>query len=183
MTEHDAQNSETPKNFFLRKKRWLIAAMVIFFLGITIVAAGLKAGENPRFCANCHIIEPYYQSWKEGPLLAARHSAENVNCTDCHQATIVEKMHEGFAYVTGQYEDPLKERSATREDCLKCHQDDWQQTVTATQYDHRNPHDSHLGEIDCSLCHKMHRTSEVYCAQCHEFDWFKKLGSDWKQSQ
>lgn len=181
MTEHDVQNSEPPKNFFLRKKRWFIIAAVIFVLGITAAAAGLKASENPRFCASCHIIEPYYQSWKEGPLLAAKHSAENVNCTDCHQATVAEKMHEGFAYVTGQYADPLKERIATREDCLKCHQDDWQQTVAATQYDHGNPHDSHLGETDCSLCHKMHRTSEVYCAQCHEFDWFKKLGSAWKQ--
>ncbi|NIN65562.1 MAG: hypothetical protein GTO63_12870 [Anaerolineae bacterium] len=34
-----------------------------------------------------------------------------------------------------------------------------------------NPHDSHYGEMECPLCHKMHRESEDYCAWCHAFGW------------
>jgi len=31
----------------------------------------------------------------------------------------------------------------------------------------RNPHDSHLGEIACTVCHHAHAESKVYCLDCH----------------
>jgi len=90
------------------------------------------------------------------------------------------KIHEGIAFVTGNYEKPLKERDFSREQCLECHWEDWEQTVAATDFEMSNPHDSHLGEIECHLCHKMHRESQVYCAQCHDFEWFETLDKSWK---
>jgi formate-dependent nitrite reductase cytochrome c552 subunit len=140
----------------------------------------LKASEKPSFCASCHVIKPYYQSWENGELLAAKHGTKDVKCLDCHKQSLPGKMKEGFVYVTGTYETPLKEREFSKKDCLKCHEQE--KIVAATNFtsSHSNPHDSHLGEMDCNLCHKMHRKSEVYCAQCHDFDWFKKLDSGWK---
>jgi len=33
----------------------------------------------------------------------------------------------------------------------------------------QNPHHFyHWGEMDCRICHKMHRASEDYCSECHE---------------
>jgi cytochrome c nitrite reductase small subunit len=33
-----------------------------------------------------------------------------------------------------------------------------------------NPHDSHLGEMDCGKCHHSHKASENACAACHQMD-------------
>ena len=33
-----------------------------------------------------------------------------------------------------------------------------------------NPHDSHMGGLDCLLCRHVHKKSENFCAQCH---WWK----------
>ena len=38
----------------------------------------------------------------------------------------------------------------------------------ATGDEELNPHDSHYGEMECRLCHKMHKPSELYCTQCHQ---------------
>ncbi|MBK1623965.1 hypothetical protein CKO32_10340 [Afifella marina DSM 2698] len=32
-----------------------------------------------------------------------------------------------------------------------------------------NPHASHLGEIDCTECHKAHSPSTLFCSVCHQF--------------
>jgi len=36
-----------------------------------------------------------------------------------------------------------------------------------------NPHQSHNGELDCAVCHHMHKASEKYCIQCHSQYDFK----------
>ena len=36
------------------------------------------------------------------------------------------------------------------------------------EFKDRNPHDSHLGEIACTVCHKAHGESKVYCLECHQ---------------
>ncbi|MGE5545013.1 MAG: cytochrome c3 family protein [Bacillota bacterium] len=164
---------------FSRKTVLLVAALVVF-IGAATTAVLLQASEKPSFCATCHVIQPYYESWKTGNLLAAKHGEAEIKCLDCHQQSIPEKIHEGVAFVTGNYEKPLKERDFSMADCLACHTEDWEKTVAATNFESSNPHDSHLGEIECHLCHKMHRESQVYCAQCHEFDWFKNLDQSWK---
>lgn len=169
----------TPRKF-VTKKYGLILMMLVFVLGGISAGVLLKTSKEPSFCASCHIIKPHYQSWNEGPLLAAKHADQNVECLDCHEQSISEKVREGAIYVVGNYENPLEERDFAREDCLECHQENWNQIVAATNFTASNPHDNHLGEIDCNLCHKMHRESEVYCVQCHEFEWFESLDEKWK---
>ena len=32
----------------------------------------------------------------------------------------------------------------------------------------RNPHESHLGETPCAVCHHAHSESRSYCLDCHK---------------
>ncbi len=184
MDEHSSnQDGKNLRKLFL-KKIILFSALFLLVLGAATPLVYSKASNSPSFCATCHVIKPYYRSWSEGPLLAAKHAAIGIKCVGCHQQSLPEKLKEGTGYITGNYENPLKERDFSREKCLQCHEKDWGKVVQATNFEMSNPHESHLGEIDCSLCHNMHRESEVNCAQCHDFDWFKTLDKSWKvQSQ
>ncbi len=33
-----------------------------------------------------------------------------------------------------------------------------------------NPHGSHMGQVPCSSCHRVHAASVLMCSQCHQFD-------------
>jgi len=101
-------------------------------------------------------------------LLAASASAEEIggahagmdfSCTDCHQTDTP-----GIP--------------PTNKNCLQCH-DSYEALAKATAPQHvdpedkesaANPHDSHMGPIDCFNCHKTHTPSELVCAECHSFD-------------
>lgn len=56
--------------------------------------------------------------------------------------------------------------------CLNCH-DSYKAVAERTAQVKPNPHDSHLGELRCTLCHSMHKPSKVYCNECHTFQGLK----------
>lgn len=61
--------------------------------------------------------------------------------------------------------------TATREYCMTCHADTWERDVAALEnyeeYGGYNPHDSHMGELDCGTCHSLHGESTYLCGTCH----------------
>lgn len=141
-------------------------------LAIIVVLAVLGAGggalawqqsKNPPFCANCHIIEPYYEGWKDSDLLANAHAEEDVVCKECHVTTPFDAAGEAIAYVTGSYEDPLEERTFPPDMCYECHeQDTYAQLV--------QPADQQVNAGgECETCHKVHRSVEAInvCLTCH----------------
>lgn len=85
--------------------------------------------DDPSACVNCHIMAPYYQSW--------RHSshAQWTNCVDCHlpQDSFIDKYM--FKAVDGIYHsavfavwgetDVIRAREASSEvimaNCIRCH--------------------------------------------------------------
>lgn len=162
------------------RKVLLIIAVMAIILGAGGGAALLKASDNPAFCSTCHIMKPYYQSWQQSNLLAHKHAAANVECHDCHEPSIATQMEEGVKYVTGNYQTPLEKRVFEKDFCLECH-DDFEQIKAATNFEEGNPHDSHNGEQDCSVCHSMHQPSNAQCAQCHFFTWVHELDDSWTQ--
>lgn len=178
------KNIGKPTGLFagMREKGWkkvLIAAVILaVVVGAGAVAILEKASANPAFCANCHIMKPYYQSWHDSSLLANKHAKAGVTCHQCHQNTIVGQAGEGLKYITGNYKTPLDKLQVDRNFCLKCH--DFDTVKSKTNFDESNPHDSHNGEQNCTVCHSMHQKSKVMCAQCHTFNWFDKLDSSWK---
>jgi hypothetical protein len=93
---------------------------------------------------------PYFRSWASSNFLDHRHEQIKKTCLDCH-----------LTYF------PVKGVSMGA--CFKCHSS-YGKLATMTEKAKLNPHASHLDNLECALCHKAHRKSELYCNQCHEFD-------------
>ncbi len=165
-----------------RRKRWPI---VLGVAAIVLVAAG--AGfftwhQSPSFCnAICHSpMDPYVESYNsdDASLLVAAHRDNGNTCLDCHESKLDQQISEAQAWLTGNFDDPMKvRRFGTTEFCFRCHDDgnpdngmDWAQIQEATvgyQGTARNPHDSHQGMLECYSCHFMHDDSTMYCQKCH----------------
>lgn len=160
--------------------KMMLLLFCLLLIGGTGSLLTLEASEKPEFCITCHHMQPYYDSFKEGDLLAHKHAEAGISCHDCHEKGIPEKMDEGIKYVTGDYEVPMQKRDfGTRENCLKCH--DSEVVKEKTDFAESNPHASHYGEQDCNQCHSMHRESEVSCKKCHDFVWMDQLPDGWKK--
>lgn len=176
-------DGEQRSSRFSKKKVLLTIALLV-----VVVAAGggiylLKASDDPSFCNVCHIMEPYYESWKDSNLLANKHAEEDVECHDCHEPSLSTQVEEGVKYVTGNYQDPLEKREFSKDFCLECH-DDFESIKAATDFEEGNPHDSHNDDQECNLCHNMHQESQVTCAECHYFSWIDELDDSWaKESE
>lgn len=80
------------------------------------------------------------------------HAKKGVGCTDCHGPAL-----------------PVKGDTVENERCSSCHGSyaDIAKKTRSEKFSKRNPHDSHLGEIDCVVCHKAHSESSAYCNGCH----------------
>lgn len=155
------------------------AVLIVGIVVVVAVAAGVglwQYHKQPQFCGLCHIMQPYLASWNGSEFLANAHAQQGVACLDCHEATVQQQVAELVAYVTGDYETPLKERKFSKEFCLACHEHETyaqlaEMTAHLEEEVGANPHDSHYGELQCRLCHKVHRASEDYCANCHTWGW------------
>lgn len=79
-----------------------------------------------------------------------RHAERDVTCADCHA------------------EDPPQRRPPSKR-CSDCH-GDYEAVSILTRNVFPNPHESHVGEIRCTRCHKEHAPSELYCNKCHVFE-------------
>ena len=106
--------------------------------------------------------------------LELTHAQMNLTCKDCHTQSTLASVAELVNQVFHNYQIPLKDHGVRPEECLRCH------VSYAYLADRtkdlkgpdgfplgRNPHDSHWGQLDCGICHKMHKTSIDYCAECH----------------
>ena len=82
--------------------------------------------------------------------LSHSHQLSTVTCADCHGTTKPAKP------------PPDQKR------CLSCHAD-YKKIAILTDKTLPDPHDSHMGDLDCGLCHHLHSKSENFCSQCH--DW------------
>ena len=106
----------------------VLGGLGVFTFGYGDGAAYLS--NDPSACANCHIMQPQYESY-------LRSSHQHVaTCNDCHLAhdfvgKWVTKADNGFfhslAFTTGSYPDPIRikprNRSRTQQACLVCHAD------------------------------------------------------------
>ena len=100
--------------------------------GFTFVYAkgGSYLGNNPKACANCHIMQDHLDAWVKSTHRSV------ATCNDCHTPEgfvpkYFTKAEHGFfhslAFTTGEFHDPIqiKGRSlrVTESACRKCHQD------------------------------------------------------------
>lgn len=99
-------------------------------------------------------------SWTKSGYTDSLHGKANVFCGGCHGSPI-----------------PREGDTVANNRCLACHGPIEKLAARSAPQDFpdRNPHKSHLGEIDCTVCHKGHAESKTYCLDCHKLFKFKKI--------
>lgn len=91
-------------------------------------------------------------------VLERKHLASGITCQKCHGE---KTPHRGLSRGS-------LPTLATKEACLQCHGSYADLAKSTRQFEPPyNVHDSHWGPLDCYQCHRVHRTSELFCASCH----------------
>lgn len=157
-----------------------VYAVLPILIGIGIIAllGFVQVSSTPDFCGTCHIMKPYYASWK--------HSKHNqVACVECHISpgitAEVRKKYEALSMVVKYFTATYSTRPWAEVDdaaCLRCHQRrllEGKVQFKGTIFDHR-PHltESRRGlKLRCTSCHSQivqgtHLTvTTSTCALCH----------------
>ena len=87
-------------------------------------------------------------------VLADLHKANQLGCAECHGGAKKIKV-----------DDSEKTINLS---CVRCH--GTLDAMSAKAKGHINPHKSHLGQINCTVCHRGHNSSQAYCLKCHSYD-------------
>jgi cytochrome c nitrite reductase small subunit len=146
-----------------RSARWLLDAPAV----VAGAAIGLAAGagvftfvyakgasylsNDPRACANCHVMRDQYDGWARSTHRAA------ATCNDCHTphdpiGKYTTKARNGFwhsfYFTTGGFPEPIRIKGRNREvvehNCRGCHQ----ALVAMMSAGHPEAHD-----LSCVRCH------------------------------
>jgi len=136
-----------------------IGILVVILMAVTTVGF-IEYSAQPIFCTNCHLMQPYYDSW-------ATSSHGTVKCISCHYAPGIKAEAMGklqaanqvVKYVTGSYGmKPWAEVEDAA--CLRsgCHTEralEGQVDYEGVHFDHSH----HLGEL--------RRGKRLRCTSCH----------------
>lgn len=93
------------------------------------------------------------KSVAQSTFLDGIHAGKGVSCPQCHGGKKVE---------VGD--------TVPRATCQGCHGSyaELAKKTTPERFAKRNPHASHLGDIECVVCHRGHEASVSYCVGCHK---------------
>ncbi len=93
-----------------------------------------------------------FLSWSQSKNMDGIHGKVDIMCSACHGNKLA---------TTGD--------TVENDRCLTCHGplEALQKRSEPKDFPDRNPHNSHLGDIACTVCHKAHSPSTVYCLGCH----------------
>ena len=108
--------------------------------------------KDPNACANCHIMEPQFDSWQK----SSHHTV--ATCVDCHLPhdgveKYLAKAENGWNHSKGftlqNFPEPImiteKNRALLRQNCRSCHQDFMHDTLSAS---------GRTEELNCIHCHR-----------------------------
>lgn len=167
-----------------KRRKWPIAVGCVAAV-LAVAAAGFFVWhEQPGFCnAICHVpMDNYVQGYfGDESLCANAHFQAETTCLQCHEPKLDEQIAEGLAWVRGDFAVDENGDIATvgvtadEKMCAQAGCHDMGAVIEATQdwggEPGVNPHDSHQGTaIDCSNCHGVHKTSNMYCNACHDYE-------------
>jgi hypothetical protein len=165
-----------------------ILSGVIFIVLLFLSVGGYYYWSSPNFCKSCHIMRPYYESWKSS-------SHREVACVKCHFEPGVENELKGkwlaikqlAAFLTGAYSSKPYAQISDKS-CLRsgCHSERLiSGKVVYTSRKVNFDHTPHLQEIrkgiklSCTSCHSQivigsHITvTNDTCFLCHLKDYDK----------
>jgi len=147
-------------------------------LGLVAMVFAVQVSSTPNFCGSCHIMKPYYESWKTS-------GHRDIACVECHISpgitAEVRKKFEALSmvakYFTGTYStNPWAEVDDAA--CLRCHERrllEGKELFHDVMFDH-TPHltESRRGlKLRCTSCHsQIVQGSHISvtpstCALCH----------------
>lgn len=167
-----ATNASAPKPKWPTWKRWLFGVAACF-VGASILGGGAVGiaehhTSQPDFCASCHIMGPYYDTWHDD----IHGSKLDIACVECHYApgertTLKAKfrgLSQAASYFSGRYGSSRPRAHVSNASCMtaKCHGDERFMdkeltlgTVTFTHSQHLNPldereapHQERLAELE-----------------------------------
>jgi len=136
---------------------------------------------QPAFCSSCHIMEPYYASWKLGP-----HA--DVSCVKCHIEPGATGLVAAKLNGLGQVVDDVLHRTSFKPSasvsllsCTRsgCHSVEALTSKIINNGRFKFRHDRHIGkhhlgvEISCGTCHSHVRGDQHFqvntsvCVNCH----------------
>ncbi len=165
---------------------------ILIQLGVLATIAGLVStvgfveySAQPGFCRNCHLMEPYYQSW-------ATSAHSEVKCIECHYAPGIKAEAMGkvaaanqvVKYFTGTYAlkpwAEIEDAACLRSGCHTSRKIEGLVDYNGVTFDH-TPHleEQRLGiDLRCTSCHSQivqgeHvAVTQVTCNLCHFGDDF-----------
>ncbi len=132
----------------------VVAAMLGLLVGLGGFAFHYGEGlsyfsKDPAACANCHIMQPQYDSWQK----ASHHTM--ATCVDCHLPhdlipKWVAKAENGFWHSKGftfqDFHEPIFIRKSNQmvlhDNCLRCHSEFVRESILTTD------------AINCVHCHR-----------------------------
>ncbi len=99
------------------------------------------------------VLKEIFASWAASGYLDNSHAKVSLSCANCHDTKL-----------------PQLDDTVENIKCLECHgpMEELAKKTEPAEFKDRNPHQSHLGEIACTVCHKSHGESKVYCLGCHQ---------------
>ncbi|MEN6467506.1 MAG: cytochrome c3 family protein [Smithella sp.] len=100
-----------------------------------------------------NLMREIFTSWASSEYMDNLHAKAFISCANCHGKEL-----------------PAPDTTVENGKCLECHgpMDQLVKKTEPAEFKDRNPHKSHLGEIACTVCHKAHSESKVYCLGCHQ---------------
>jgi len=135
----------------------LLAGLTGVLLGVGVYAFHYAHGfsylsSDPKACANCHIMQPQYDSWQK----SSHHAV--AKCVDCHLpqdfiGKYVAKTENGWHHSKGftlqDFHEPImikpKNAAILQTNCLGCHGDLVHELVGGVN--------GEPGEVQCVHCH------------------------------
>lgn len=100
-------------------------------------------------------VKKAMESWATFPFLSGTHGVKrNLMCGACHAKQLI----------------PDDNETTLNKRCVACHGTNAQVSATLKarlNNPHIDPHQSHLGDIACTVCHQGHSASKAYCLGCH----------------
>lgn len=81
MAEKDDNSKRRFRLLRWARRRWWVVILILLIVLLGLVSAAEYVTSRPGFCANCHNMTPYYDSWVEDA-----HSKKGIICVDCHYA-------------------------------------------------------------------------------------------------
>lgn len=105
-----------------RWKIWALWMGVAALVGGSLIYGSIVYTSRPKFCFECHLMEPYYNSW-------AQSSHKDVTCMACHAepgvlGTMEAKvggLKQLLSYSIGSYRGKLPQGYVSDENCMACH--------------------------------------------------------------